>query len=40
MTEEEMVSNFDRATEKIMEIFNDPIFSVDGGRMEMEEVDF
>jgi hypothetical protein len=35
-----MVSNFDRATDKIMEIFNDPIFSTDGGMMEMEEVDF
>jgi hypothetical protein len=35
-----MVSNFDRATEKIMEVFNDLIFASDEGKMELEEIDF
>ena len=34
------MTNFDRATDKIMEVFNDPIFAHDDGRMELEEIDF
>lgn len=35
-----MMNNFNRATDKIMEVFDDPIFSHDGERMELEEIDF
>jgi hypothetical protein len=40
LSEDEMVTNFNRATDKIMEVFNDPIFAHDDGRMELEEIDF
>lgn len=35
MSEDEMICNFDRATEKIMEVFNDPIFKSEDGKMEL-----
>lgn len=40
INQDEMVSNFDRATQKIMQIFNDPIFMNEEGKMELQEVDF
>jgi hypothetical protein len=40
LTEEEMISNFERATDQIMQIFDDPIFSNDGRTMDLEEIDF
>jgi hypothetical protein len=40
LSEDELVNNFNRATDKIMEVFNDPIFAHDDGRMELEEIDF
>lgn len=39
-SEEELLSNFDRSTEKIMEVFDDPIFRSSAAAMELEEVDF
>jgi hypothetical protein len=40
MSEEELRWNFDRATENIMAVFRDPVFSAAGAKMELEEVDF
>lgn len=40
MSQDEMMSNFERATEKIMEVFEDPVFSGDMSKMELEEIDF
>lgn len=35
-----MADNFQLTTEKIMEIFDDPLFAKDDVKMELEEVDF
>jgi|688.fasta_scaffold538013_1 hypothetical protein len=40
LTEEEILSNFERTTDQIMEIFDDPVFSNDGRTMDLEEIDF
>lgn len=39
-SEEELLSNYDRSTEKIMAVFDDPIFHSNSTSMELEEVDF
>jgi hypothetical protein len=39
-TDDEVRYNSERATEKIMEVFNDPIFQLDERGMELEEIDF
>jgi hypothetical protein len=39
-TDEEMLRNSERATETIMEVFDDPIFRQEGQAMELEEIDF
>lgn len=38
--EDELITNYNRATEKIMSVFEDPIFSHGDEKMELEEVDF
>lgn len=40
VSDEEILLNSERATEKIMEVFNDPIFQHSDGMMELEEIDF
>lgn len=40
ITEEELQYNFDRATENIMEVFEDPLFKTRDVQMELEEIDF
>jgi hypothetical protein len=35
-----MIANYDRATEHIMEIFDDPVFTHAGSNMDLEEIDF
>jgi hypothetical protein len=40
LNEDEMRVNSERATEKIMDVFNDPIFQQGDRAMELEEIDF
>jgi hypothetical protein len=40
VSEEELKYNFDRATENIMEVFEDPFFRTGDVQMELEEIDF
>jgi hypothetical protein len=40
MTDEELMEGSERATESIMEVFNDPFFMGEGKIMELEEIDF
>lgn len=35
-----MADNFQRTTEKIMEVIEDPVFAKEDVEMELEEVDF
>ena len=36
MTDEELMEGSERATESIMEVFNDPLFTAEGKTMELE----
>ena len=40
ISDEELRRNSERATENIMEVFNDPMFTAEGKEMELEEIDF
>lgn len=40
ISEEELRYNFDRATENIMKVFEDPVFQTECPEMDLEEVDF
>ena len=38
-TEDELMANYDMATDSIMEVFKDPVFNMDT-RIELEEIEF
>ena len=40
MTDEELRDNFERTSENLMEVLNDPRFASEGSEMELEEIDF
>ena len=40
ISDEELKWNFDKATENIMDVFNDPVFSSEETMMDLEEIDF
>lgn len=40
VNDDEILINSERATEKIMEVFDDPIFQQSNRTMELEEIDF
>lgn len=40
ISDEQLKYHFDRATENIMKVFEDPVFSSEESKMELEEIDF